>query len=80
MDLVEEETTRARRDVQLLAKELANLQHQIASHESMVEGKKNERHNLLIQAKMEAIPIPFLRGCLDDVTQQGDDESQDGRN
>lgn len=77
VDSMEEETAKARRDVQTLAKELANLQHQIGSTEAKIESKKNERHNLLIQAKMEAIPIPFARGSIDDVTQQGDSENQD---
>lgn len=77
VDQMEEETAKARRDVQVLAKELANLSHQIGSAENKIESKKSERHNLLMQSKMEAIAIPMLRGSLDDVAQQGESESQE---
>lgn len=76
VDQMEEETAKARRDVQVCAKELANISHQIGSTENKIESKKSERHNLLMQAKMEAIAIPILRGSLDDVTQHGDDNNE----
>uniref|UniRef100_A0A336MXJ1 Structural maintenance of chromosomes protein n=2 Tax=Culicoides sonorensis TaxID=179676 RepID=A0A336MXJ1_CULSO len=76
VDQMEEETAKARREVQVCAKELANISHQIGSTENKIESKKIERHNLLMQAKMEAIAIPILRGSLDDVTQQGDDNNE----
>jgi structural maintenance of chromosome 1 len=75
---MEEETAKARREVQLLAKELANVSHQIGSTENKIESKKSEKHNLLMQAKMEAIAIPKIQGSLDDVAQQSESESQEG--
>lgn len=72
---MEEETAKARREVQVLAKELANCSLKIGSAENKIESKKSERHNLLMQSKMEAIAIPMLRGSLDDVAQQGESES-----
>lgn len=76
VDQMEEETAKSRRDVQVCAKELANISHHIGSTENKIESKKSERHNLLMQAKMEAITIPILRGSLDDVAQHGDDNNE----
>jgi structural maintenance of chromosome 1 len=77
VDQMEEETARARRDVQTLAKELHTVNQQMSSIEAKMETKKNERHNLLMQAKMDDIQLPMTRGTMDDIVQNASSENQD---
>lgn len=74
-DDMEEDISKARRDVSNLAKEIHNLGSQISAIEAKIETKKNERHNILMQAKMDCIAIPLLKGSLDDAVRQGDSET-----
>ncbi|XP_050068218.1 structural maintenance of chromosomes protein 1A [Anopheles maculipalpis] len=69
-DQKEEEVAKARREVQTLAKELAAIQQSIANIDSRMETMKSKRHNILMQAKMDAIEIPLLQGSMDDIGQQ----------
>lgn len=76
VDETEEETAKARRDVQSLAKDIAQLSHQISSCENKIETKKNERHNVLRQCKMDDIPIPLIKGNMDDILQENDNSGE----
>ncbi|KAL9893957.1 structural maintenance of chromosomes protein 1A [Glossina fuscipes] len=75
VDDMEEEISKARREVANLAKEVHNMGSQLSSIEAKIEAKKNERHNILMQAKMDCIAVPLLKGSLDDAVRQGDSES-----
>lgn len=75
VDEMEEEISKARRDVANLAKEIHSLGSQVSGIEAKIETKKNERHNLLLQSKMDCIAIPLLNGSLDDAVRQGDSET-----
>ncbi|XP_055852264.1 structural maintenance of chromosomes protein 1A [Episyrphus balteatus] len=75
VDEMEEEISKARRDVANLAKEIHSLGSQVSGIEAKIETKKNERHNLLLQSKMDCIAIPLLKGSLDDAVRQGDSET-----
>lgn len=72
VDEMEEDTGKARRDVAALAKDLANISHQISSCENKIETKRNERHNILRQCKMDDISIPMSKGNMDDILQEPD--------
>lgn len=76
VDEMEEETSKARRDVQVLAKDIATMSHQISSCENKIETKKNERHNILRQCKMDDIPIPMIKGNMDDILQDSENGEQ----
>lgn len=55
VDDMEEDISKARRDVANLAKEIHNVGSQMSSTESKIEAKKNERQNILLQAKVYPI-------------------------
>ncbi|XP_058060445.1 structural maintenance of chromosomes protein 1A [Anopheles bellator] len=76
VDRTEEDMAKARRDVQTLAKELAAIHQGITNIESKIETMKNKRHNILMQAKMDAIEIPLTRGSMDDIGQQQQSQQQ----
>jgi structural maintenance of chromosome 1 len=77
VDEMEEETSKARRDVASLAKDIATLSHQVSSFENKIETKRNERLNILRQCKMDDIQIPTLgKGSLDDILQEQDGNDQ----
>ncbi|ALC47438.1 SMC1 [Drosophila busckii] len=75
VDDMEEEISKARRDVANLAKEIHNVGSQMSSVESKIEAKKNERQNILLQAKTDCIVVPLLRGTLDDAVRQSETDS-----
>ncbi|XP_037956662.1 structural maintenance of chromosomes protein 1A isoform X2 [Teleopsis dalmanni] len=74
-DDMEEEISKARRDVANLAKEIHNLCSQVSTMETKIETKKNERHNILLQSKMDCIMIPLLNGSLDDAVRNNDTDA-----
>lgn len=49
---MEEEIAKARREVANLAKEVHSCGSQVSAMEAKIETKKNERHNILMQAKV----------------------------
>ncbi|KAI8130777.1 Structural maintenance of chromosomes protein 1A [Lucilia cuprina] len=75
VDDMEEDISKARKEVANVAKEIHNLSSQLSAIEAKIETKKNERHNILLQAKMDCIAIPLLKGSLDDCVSQGDSET-----
>lgn len=76
VDEMEEETSKARRDVASLAKDIASISHQISTCENKIETKRNERLNILRSCKMDDISIPMLRGDMDDILQEQDTSDQ----
>ncbi|XP_016978479.1 structural maintenance of chromosomes protein 1A [Drosophila rhopaloa] len=72
VDDMEEDISKARRDVANLAKEIHNVGSHLSSVESKIEAKKNDRQNILLQAKTDCIVVPLLRGSLDDAVRQSD--------
>ncbi|XP_016952751.1 structural maintenance of chromosomes protein 1A [Drosophila biarmipes] len=72
VDDMEEDISKARRDVANLAKEIHNVGSHLSAVESKIEAKKNERQNILLQAKTDCIVVPLLRGSLDDAVRQSD--------
>uniref|UniRef100_A0A182NG17 Bifunctional glutamate/proline--tRNA ligase n=1 Tax=Anopheles dirus TaxID=7168 RepID=A0A182NG17_9DIPT len=78
VDQTDEDMSKARRDVQALAKELAAIHQSIANIEARIETMKSKRHNILMQAKMDAIEIPLKHGSMDDIGQQQQAQPQQG--
>lgn len=76
VDDMEKDMNKARHDVAQLAKEIYNINYQISSIDTKVETKKNERHNILIQSKMDDIKIPMINGHLNDFDQSVEDQSE----
>ncbi|XP_065335531.1 structural maintenance of chromosomes protein 1A-like isoform X2 [Cloeon dipterum] len=66
-DRLEEDIGKMRREVGVVAKEILTAQRQASILESKIEQKKGERHSILTQCKMEDIPIPMLRGNMEDI-------------
>lgn len=62
VDQMEKDTNKARHDVAALAKEVYNINYQISSIDTKIETKKNERHNILIQSKVN-FTLPTLFAC-----------------
>ncbi|KAJ6630190.1 Structural maintenance of chromosomes protein 1A [Pseudolycoriella hygida] len=79
VDQMEEETAKARRDVAALAKELHNINYVISTIDTKIETKKNEKHNLLIQSKMDDIKIPMISGNIDEFEGDNPNESETTR-
>lgn len=52
VDDMEEDISKARKDVANLAKEIHNVGSHLSAVESKIEAKKNERQNILLQAKV----------------------------
>jgi len=47
--------------------EIAQMQKSVTGQELKVEQKKEMRHSLLQQCKMEDIPLPFKKGAMRDI-------------
>ncbi|XP_030369626.1 structural maintenance of chromosomes protein 1A [Scaptodrosophila lebanonensis] len=75
VDDMEEDISKARRDVANLAKEIHNVSSHMSSIESKIEAKKNERQNILLQAKTDCIAVPLLKGSLDDAVRQNETDN-----
>ncbi|XP_033230168.1 structural maintenance of chromosomes protein 1A-like [Belonocnema kinseyi] len=67
VDAKEEEMGKCRREVGTIAKDIIAAQKQFNSVENKIEQKKSERHNILMNCKMEDIAIPMLRGNMEDI-------------
>ncbi len=77
VDEMEEETSKARRDVASLAKDMATVSHQISSCENKIDSKRNERLNILRQCKMDDIQVPMLgNASLEDILQEHESSEQ----
>lgn len=72
---MEDEVGKARREVGTIAKDIQGAQKQVVSLEGKIESKKNERHNILMQCKMDDIAIPMINGNMEDIVQQDPSQS-----
>ncbi|KAM4748691.1 structural maintenance of chromosomes protein 1B [Rhinophrynus dorsalis] len=63
--LVEE----ARKKLIAMNREISNMQKETMAIESLLEQKKLERHNLLLDCKVQDLQIILLTGSLDDITE-----------
>lgn len=77
LDKLEEDVNYARKDVGTVAKELQSANKAINQLEASIEQERAQRHSLLMQCKMDNIDIPFKTGSLDELDEQGDDESME---
>ena len=62
VDEMEEDTGKARRDVAALAKDLANISHQISSCENKIETKRNEQWMFLVHFTFSFTNVLFKLG------------------
>lgn len=69
-DAMEDEVGKTRREVGAIAKDIQGAQKQVVSLEGKIESKKNERHNILMQCKMDDVAIPMIAGNMEDIAQQ----------
>nr|XP_015208801.1 PREDICTED: structural maintenance of chromosomes protein 1B [Lepisosteus oculatus] len=74
-----EEAERRVKGLQEVSRQLGRMQKEVLSLETSVEQKKMERHNILLSCKILGLPIPFLSGSLDDISEvQLDSEMESG--
>ncbi|XP_069048117.1 structural maintenance of chromosomes protein 1B isoform X2 [Lepisosteus oculatus] len=64
-----EEAERRVKGLQEVSRQLGRMQKEVLSLETSVEQKKMERHNILLSCKILGLPIPFLSGSLDDISE-----------
>ncbi|KAG7221093.1 hypothetical protein INR49_017534, partial [Caranx melampygus] len=58
-------------------KELVTIQREVMTSETALEQKRLARHNLLLDCKIQGLPISLLAGSLDEITEvQPDSSSQ----
>ncbi|KAF7267293.1 structural maintenance of chromosomes 1 [Rhynchophorus ferrugineus] len=67
VEKMEEEVAKARKEVSAVAKDVQSAQKSIVSIESKIESLKGDRHNVLMQCKMDDIAIPMLVGNIEDI-------------
>jgi structural maintenance of chromosome 1 len=78
VDGMEEELGKARREVGSIAKDVQAVQKAVVSLESKIEGKKSERHAILMQCKMDDIAIPMIVGNMEDIAASDPSQSSSG--
>ncbi|KAI5727295.1 hypothetical protein M8J77_000374 [Diaphorina citri] len=69
VDAMDEEIGKARREVGSIAKDIQAAQKSCVNLESKLEMKKSERHDILMNCKMNDIVLPMLRGSMQDIIQ-----------
>ncbi|XP_051155840.1 structural maintenance of chromosomes protein 1A [Leptopilina boulardi] len=67
VDSKDEEIGKCRREVGGITKDIQAAQKQLNSVENKIEQRKAERHNILMNCKMEDIAIPMLYGNMEDI-------------
>merc|ERR1719384_2032359 len=77
MDELEENVNAARKDVGSVSKELQAANKAINQLEASIEPEQAARHSLLLQCKLNNILIPIKSGSLDDIDEDGGDESME---
>ncbi|RZC33774.1 structural maintenance of chromosomes protein 1A [Asbolus verrucosus] len=78
VDGMEEELGKARREVGGIAKDVQASQKAVVSLETKIEGKKSERHAILMQCKMDDIAIPMIVGNMEDIVASDPSQSSSG--
>ncbi|KAI4471080.1 structural maintenance of chromosomes smc family member [Holotrichia oblita] len=79
-DNMEEDVSKARREVGSIAKDVQGAQKQVVSLESKIESKKSDRHAILMQCKMDDIAIPMVIGNMEDIVQSDPSQSSSADN
>lgn len=77
VDAMDEEIGKARREVGTIAKDIQAAQKSCVNLESKLEIKKSERHDILMNCKMNDIVLPMKRGSMNDIV-QGSQDLEDG--
>merc|ERR1712012_389579 len=77
LDKLEEDVGVARKDVGTIAKEMQSANKAINQLEAAIEQEKAQRHSLLMQCKMDNIDVPILNGSLEEIDDDGNDESME---
>ncbi|CAG9862762.1 unnamed protein product [Phyllotreta striolata] len=67
VEAAEEELSKARREVGVVAKDMQAAQKAVVSLEGKIELKKSERHAILMRCKMGDVSIPMLIGNMEDI-------------
>ena len=65
------------KDVGTIAKEMQAANKAINQLEAAIEQEKAQRHSLLMQCKMDNIRVPISNGSLDEIDEDGGDESME---
>ncbi|XP_044268886.1 structural maintenance of chromosomes protein 1A [Tribolium madens] len=78
VDSMEEELGKARREVGSIAKDVQAAQKSVVSLETKIEGKKSERHAILMQCKMDDVAIPMIVGNMEDIVASDPSQSSSG--
>lgn len=55
--------------VSLAVRELVKLQWEVMSAETALEQKRLARHNLLLDCKIQSLPIALLSGSLNEISE-----------
>lgn len=77
---MEDDVGKARREVGAIAKDVQTAQKALVAIESKIEGKKSERHAILLQCKMDDIAIPMIVGNMEDIMASDPQSSSSGDN
>merc|ERR1719210_3201494 len=77
LDKLEEDVNIARKDVGMIAKEMQSANKAINQLEAAIEQEKAQRHSLLMQCKMDNIRVPIKNGSLEEIDDDGGDDSME---
>jgi len=72
---IEAEIMEIKKKLNSQMKEINVVQKAINALETKLEQKRTDRHSLLKACKMDAIELPLKRGQMDDIDQEGNEES-----
>ena len=77
MDKLEDDVNVARKEVGTISKEMQGANKAINQLEASIETERAQRHSLLLQCKLDNIQIPIKSGSLEEIDEDGGDESMD---
>ncbi|XP_043483161.1 structural maintenance of chromosomes protein 1A [Leptopilina heterotoma] len=80
VDSKDEEIGKCRREVGSITKDIQAAQKQLNSVENKIEQRKAERHNILMNCKMEDIAIPMLYGNMEDIAGETNNDTTNDAN
>lgn len=80
VDAKDEEIGKCRREVGSITKDIQAAQKQLNSVENKIEQRKAERHNILMNCKMEDIAIPMLYGNMEDIAGETNNDTTNDAN
>jgi structural maintenance of chromosome 1 len=81
LDQVEETINEDKKQMNLIQKDISNVQKGLMAIECRLESKKADRHGIYLYSKLECIDLPLVGGTLENVVrannQNDDDDEQD---